>query len=111
MTAVYLYIRNNNVENRITLKFSVAKKIKEQNICCKFAMRKKKKKKNFKLERLSIHPDTPKSKLASTLFYLFSFVGNSQASTYRHTDRRRVDFPTLIQGRATQVTTQPHTTL
>jgi hypothetical protein len=44
MTAVYLYIRNNNVENRITLKFSVAKKIKEQNICWKFAMRKKKKK-------------------------------------------------------------------
>jgi len=109
MTAVYLYIRNNNVENRITLKFSVAKKIKEQNICWKFAMRKKKK--NYKLEHLSIHPDTPKSKLASTLFYLSSFVGNSQASTYRHTDRRRVDFPTLIQGRATQVTTQPHTTL
>lgn len=42
MTAVYLYIRNNNVENRITLKFSVAEKIKEQNICCKFAMREKK---------------------------------------------------------------------
>ena len=47
MTAVYLYIRNNNVENRITLKFSVAKKIEEQNICCKFAMRKKKKKKTL----------------------------------------------------------------